>query len=846
MPQTNNFLFESLNKEQIQAVSHINGPLLVVAGAGSGKTKALTHRIANLIQNHDVNPRNILAVTFTNKAAKEMKERVEIILAKELCKDRYIDKTWTTISQSEQNLLKEEIYKEKLKDLWIGTFHSLFSRLLRLDIEKYEDPEGLKWKRTFSIYDEKDSQTLIKEIIKEFNLSEELSRLCNLEIEERRKDEMIMESINFDSKKNEKDKLFKILEITPKRVKFAISNAKNKCLTPKQLEEKAENVDEKIIAEIYKKYRRSLSNNNALDFDDLILLPVFLLKQNKIIRDYWHKRFRHILVDEYQDTNETQYELIKLITTNTQKSDELVDWANRSIFVVGDADQSIYSFRAANFKILMNFRKNFGINLNNEEAPMIKLEKNYRSTSNILNAANKLIENNSDRIEKVLKATRESGDQIKIITCGDEVEEAETVINKIEKLSKLTEKPLWRNFAILYRTRSQSRLFDRELTKKEIPFKVFGLRFYDRKEIKDVIAYLRVLVNSDDDGSLLRILNVPSRGIGPAKIDQLKRAAEEDKLSLLEIIRNKECIKNVFPKIPIGIQKFIDLIEDLNFYLSNSGPSKLIQLLLEKSGYWENLKTSGSSEDAERILNLNELINDAIQYEEESEIGTLEDYLSTAALSTDTTSKEKKDTTNSVTLMTLHNSKGLEFKNVFITGLEQGLFPSHNAMDTLSDLEEERRLCYVGITRAEDRVFLTNSRERLSWGKDPGRFREPRVSSIFLEEIDEEYSREEQPLSSGTSKAKKGLDSPTRIDKRGDPEPTQKSFNRIAKTFIGPKKGEAWNVGDKVLHRNFGIGEITKIMGEGEKVTLIVKFAKIAGNNKVLDPRWAPIQPFGK
>ena len=461
MPQTNNFLFESLNKEQIQAVSHINGPLLVVAGAGSGKTKALTHRIANLIQNHDVNPRNILAVTFTNKAAKEMKERVEIILAKELCKDRYIDKTWTTISQSEQNLLKEEIYKEKLKDLWIGTFHSLFSRLLRLDIEKYEDPEVLTWKRTFSIYDEKDSQTLIKEIIKEFNLSEELSRLCNLEIEERRKDEMIMESINFDSKKNEKDKLFKILEITPKRVKFAISNAKNKCLTPKQLEEKAENVDEKIIAEIYKKYRRSLSNNNALDFDDLILLPVFLLKQNKIIRDYWHKRFKHILVDEYQHTNETQYELIKLITTNTQKSDELVDWANRSIFVVGDADQSIYSFRAANFKILMNFRKNFGINLNNEEAPMIKLEKNYRSTSNILNAANKLIENNSDRIEKVLKATRESGDQIKIITCGDEVEEAETVINKIEKLSKLTERPLWSNFAILYRTRSQSRLFDR-------------------------------------------------------------------------------------------------------------------------------------------------------------------------------------------------------------------------------------------------------------------------------------------------------------------------------------------------------------------------------------------------
>ena len=271
-----------------------------------------------------------------------------------------------------------------------------------------------------------------------------------------------------------------------------------------------------------------------------------------------------------------------------------------------------------------------------------------------------------------------------------------------------------------------------------------------------------------------------------------------------------------------------------------------MQLLLEKSGYWENLKTSEFTEDAERILNLNELINDAIQYEEESEVGTLEDYLSSAALSTDTTSKDKKDTTNSVTLMTLHNSKGLEFKNVFITGLEQGLFPSHNAMDTPSDLEEERRLCYVGITRAKDRVFLTNSRERLTWGKDFGRFREPRVSSIFLEEIDEEYIKEEQPLSSGTAKAKKGLDSPIRSDRENDSQSTQKSFNRIAKTFSGPKKGEVWKIGDKLLHRNFGIGEIQKIMGEGEKVTLIVKFAKIAGNNKVLDPRWAPIQPFGK
>ena len=280
MPQTNNFLFESLNKEQIQAVSHLNGPLLVVAGAGSGKTKALTHRIANLIQNHNVNPRNILAVTFTNKAAKEMKERVEIILAKELCKNRYIDKTWAIISKSEQNVLREEVYKEKLKDLWIGTFHSLFSKLLRLDIEKYKHPEGLKWKKTFSIYDEKDSEKLIKEIINE-----------DVKITEQIKQEF---------------------EIKPRKIKYKISNAKNKCLSSKQLAEKAKNEEEKIIAKIYKKYIESLSKNNALDFDDLILFPVLLLRQNELVRDLWHRKFRHILIDEYQDTNQTQYELIKL------------------------------------------------------------------------------------------------------------------------------------------------------------------------------------------------------------------------------------------------------------------------------------------------------------------------------------------------------------------------------------------------------------------------------------------------------------------------------------------------------------------------------------------------------
>ena len=810
MNKTNNFLFESLNKEQIQAVSHFNGPLLVVAGAGSGKTKALTHRIANLIQYHNVNPRNILAVTFTNKAAKEMRERVELILAKELCKDRFRDKPWSIISKFDQNLLREEIYKEKLKDLWIGTFHSLFSRLLRLDIEKYEDPEGLRWKKTFSIYDEKDSEKLIKEIINE-----------DVKLTDQIKEE---------------------LEIKPRKIKYKISNAKNKCLSSKQLAEKAKNDEEKIIAEIYKKYRASLSRNNALDFDDLILLPVLLLKQSESVRERWHNKFRHILIDEYQDTNQTQYELIKLITTNQKNKDISMDWENRSIFVVGDADQSIYSFRAADFTILMNFRKDFNNNPKILEVPMVKLEQNYRSTSNILNAANDLIKFNSERIDKVLKATREDGEKVKIISCDDAKEEAETVINKIEMLSDLSEKRIWSNFAILYRTRAQSRLFETELTKKKIPFRLFGLRFYDRKEVKDVIAYLRILVNNNDDGSLYRIINIPKRGIGDQTINKIKQGAEERNISAIDLIRDKNLIKSVFPKANKGVDQFVKLMDELSFY-NDFGPSKIIQLILEKSGYWKELKKSSNQEDKERINNLSELINAAIQYEEESEIGTVEDYLSSTALATDTQPKDKKDKANSVSLLTLHNSKGLEFKNVFITGLEEGLFPSSNSSNTSSEIEEERRLCYVGITRAKDRIFLTYARDRTSWGDDYSRYRSP---SMFLDEIPDVYIAKEEPRRSGLARAINGPDRLTRSDRNETLAPSQRSFNAIRKLYSGPSKGKKWSVGDKVHHDKFGIGVIERIEGLGEKITLIVKFANLVGKSKVLDPWLAPIKPFGK
>ena len=796
MQETNNYLFESLNKEQHKAVAHFNGPLLVIAGAGSGKTKALTHRIANLIEYNNINPHNILAVTFTNKAAKEMKERLEIILAKALCLN-WFGQPWSTLNVTDQNQLRKNIHQDKLQDLWIGTFHSLFSRLLRFDIEKYQDPDGLKWNRRFSIYDETDSKTLIKEII--------IQEMC------------------LDTKKYD-----------PKKIKRVISNSKNQCLTPNQIEEKAENHFDQIIADIYRRYRIALSKNNALDFDDLLLLPVFLLKQNESVRDYWHKRFRHILIDEYQDTNRTQYELIKLITTGNINSDQFSNWDNRSIFVVGDADQSIYSFRAADFRILIGFQEDFK-NSSHKENSIVKLEENYRSTSNILNAANTLIENNIERIEKVLRATKGDGDPIKLFSCDDEISESEAITSKIRSLNKINSQPKWSNFAILYRTRAQSRVLEESLVRWRIPYTIFGgLRFYDRREIKDAIAYLKVLVNNADNISLLRIINVPRRGIGKTTIQKLNDISNQLKLPLWEVINDKESLNATIGRSSKGINQFTELMNDLNCYLENSGPAQLLQLILEKSGYLSELLSSSSDESEDRRNNLQELINAATQYEEETENGDTEGFLSSAALTTD--NETKKNLANSVTLMTLHNSKGLEFKNVFISGLEQGLFPSYRSIDSPSLLEEERRLCYVGLTRAQERVFLSHARERRLWGG----MREATIPSIFLSEIPEELIDGEIPQSGGASIRRDWhLERLTRVD-RDNSQIVNKPINAVRKLYSGPSKGKSWQVGDELIHSKFGKGEIIHIFGSGEKVSIAVKFGD--KGSKILDPRLAPIR----
>ncbi|MFN5463972.1 MAG: ATP-dependent helicase, partial [Cyanobacteriota bacterium] len=526
-----------LNDAQRRAVDHASGPLLVVAGAGSGKTRALTHRIAHLIGHHGVDPAALLAVTFTNKASREMKERLEVLLAQALAQ-RQFGQPWATLPLVEQKQLRSRIYREVIKDLWIGTFHALFARLLRFDIDKYNDPEGLRWTRQFTIYDENDAQSLVKEIV--------------------------TQELGLDPKRFE-----------PKKVRWAISNAKNQGWLPDQLEGNAEGQRDRKVAEAYRHYRRALAANNALDFDDLLLLPVQLLGQNADVRSYWHRRFRHVLVDEYQDTNRTQYELLKLLVADGKDPGLISDWQDRSVFVVGDADQSIYSFRAADFKILMGFQADFGDGADDQATrTMVKLEDNYRSTATILQAANALIANNSERIDKVLRPTRGEGEPISLTRCDDEIAEAEAVVHRMRMLNAAHPELAWGDLAVLYRTNAQSRALEEALVRWGIPYLVVGgLRFYDRREIKDILAYLRLLVNPADSVSLLRVLNVPRRGIGKTTIERLSDAANQLGLPLWEVVSDAEAVRSLGGRSAKGLLQFCELIQDLQRRSQDAPPS---------------------------------------------------------------------------------------------------------------------------------------------------------------------------------------------------------------------------------------------------------------------------------
>ncbi|MEN9211541.1 MAG: exodeoxyribonuclease V subunit gamma, partial [Thermostichus sp. DG02_4_bins_136] len=646
-------LLDGLNPAQRQAVQHFCGPLLVVAGAGSGKTRALTHRIAYLVRQYRVDPAEILAVTFTNKAAREMKERIEQLFAEQEAYEQF-GIPLAELESAQVTRLKSSVYQRITRFLWIGTFHSLFSRILRLDIEKYQDPKGRKWTRNFSIFDESDVQSLMKEIVtKQLNLDER----------------------KFD----------------PKSIRYAISNAKNQGWTPVDLERHQPNFRGRTIAQVYEIYQDQLAANNALDFDDLIWIPVQLFRQNDQVLAYWHQNFRHILVDEYQDTNRTQYELIRLLTTNGETRKSQLNWQNRSIFVVGDADQSIYRFRGADFTILMEFQDSFGDGLPDDDTrTMVKLEENYRSTATIIRAANTLIDNNTERIEKVLKPTRSQGEPIFCYQADNEMVEAEFVVNAIKRLKSKDPNVSWGNFAILYRTNAQSRPFEEVLMRWGIPYTVVGgQRFYDRKEIKDVLAYLRVVANPADSLSLLRIINVPRRGIGKSTIDKLTQAATALNVPLWEILSDETSVHTLAGRSAKPVLEFAQLLQHWQQQLSRAKATEILEGLLRDSGYLEDLKAQGTEEAEERAQNVMELYNAARQFEEEQGDPSLEAFLSNVSLASDLDNLQEDS--EKVSLMTLHSSKGLEFPVVFLVGMEQGLFPNFRALEDPAALEEERR-----------------------------------------------------------------------------------------------------------------------------------------------------------
>jgi DNA helicase II / ATP-dependent DNA helicase PcrA len=789
--QSADFL-SGLNPSQRQAVEHYCGPLLVVAGAGSGKTRALTFRIANLVLVHQVEPENILAVTFTNKAAKEMKERIEKLFAERQALAEF-GKPLEALKPYEQTKLKSQVYKTITKHLWIGTFHALCCRILRFDIEKYEHESGLKWDKNFSIFDESDVQGLIKDIV--------------------------INKLNLDDKK-----------FDPKSMRYAVSNAKNQGLSPQELAKEQPDYRGRTVAQVYEAYQKTLAANNALDFDDLILMPVKLFEQNETVRSYWHRRFRHLLVDEYQDTNRTQYDLIRLLATGGVDPQKFADWKSRSVFVVGDADQSIYSFRSADFRILMGFQDDFGDRRSDAETQtMVKLEENYRSTANILEAANALIDHNTERIDKILRATRAEGDPIQLFRADDEIAEAHFVVEQIRRLEADNPNLHWGKFAVLYRTNAQSRALEECLVKWQVPYKVIGgLRFYDRREIKDVLGYLRAIANPADTVSLLRVINTPKRGVGKSTIDALVQASAQLNQSLWDTLSDETSVKTLAGRSSKGVLAFAGMIQKWQNQLDTLPANQVVQGVLEDSGYIQALQMDGTEESQGRIENVQELYNAVLQFEEDSEAKGLPDFLASAALSSDLDNQDEE--AQRVSLMTLHASKGLEFPVVAMVGLEHGLFPSFRSLDDPAGIEEERRLCYVGITRAQQQLMISYARERRLYGH-----REPASPSMFLAEIPRDLLSAMSPGAIPAPMVAKGAAGAKGRSRFTTLDQTVAQERSRSKSVITD-----WAVGDRVQNATHGRGLVTQVLGKGTKIILAIRFND-QRQQKIIDPRLTPL-----
>ena len=718
-----------LNPQQAEAVINTEGPMLIMAGAGSGKTKVLTCRVANLLQN-GVRPYRILAITFTNKAAAEMRERVN------------------------------NMSGPAAKDVWLFTFHAFCARFLRMEIDKLPGYGG-----NFAIYDTADSQNLIKQILKEMNLD---------------------------------DKRFQ-----PSGILSRISNAKNALQDAAAFARQAGDFYEQKVADIYSRYEQKLQLNNALDFDDLLMLSIKLLQENKEVREKYQDRFDYLLVDEYQDTNHAQYLLTKFLAAK-----------HRNICVVGDADQSIYGWRGADIQNILDFEKDY------PDAKVIKLEQNYRSTQIILDAANAVIENNTGRKPKNLWTENKSGADIIYFQAVDERDEARFVIEQLQNLQRTENKKLG-DMAILYRTNTQSRIFEEMLIKSGISYNmVGGLKFYERKEIKDIIAYLRVIFNPADSLSLLRIINVPKRGIGDASLAKIQAYAAANNVSLFEAVSNAAAIDGLSSRFVSKLDDLAGIIFELMNLASEAPVEDLIDRVLRDTGYLEELENERTPQAQSRIDNLHELISVAQEFAASEEENNLENFLAHVALVSDIDDTELGE--DAITLMTLHSSKGLEFPVVFLVGMEEGLFPHARTLMDETEIEEERRLCYVGITRAKEKLFLSSTKMRTIYGNTvtypPSRFlqeiparlvktikRQERFSALEnFKQISEKYSaRPQKPASTFNPH----------------------SFMPQKPAAAAGGTGTRFNTGDRVSHSKWGEGMVVSVKDSPDGQEVKVAFA---------------------
>ena len=743
-------LLEGLNDKQYEAVINTDGPCLVIAGAGSGKTKVLTHKIAYLMQEKDIKPWNILAITFTNKAANEMKERVEALVG------------------------------DDAKDMWIGTFHSICVKILRRFIDR------IGFDHSFVIFDTSDQRTLIKECLKDLKID---------------------------------DKMF-----TDRIVQFEISNAKNDMKEPEEYEAmvKGDYRREKI-ASVYNLYQRRLKENNAIDFDDIINYTIKIFKENDDVLDYYTNKFNYILVDEYQDTNKSQFTLIRLLAK-----------AHGNITVVGDNDQGIYSFRGADISNILNFEKDF------KGTKIIKLEQNYRCTQNILNAANSVIKNNEVKYKKKLWTENEEGALPTFHVSDDEYDEGRYIVEEINHLRR-EENYKYSDFAILYRMNSQSRAIEEILGREAIPYKIVGgLKYFERKEIKDIIAYLRLINNTSDNLALKRIINEPKRGIGKTSLDKIQAISEQTGIPMYQII--KEADQYGLSRVYSNAQGFIEVIEDLISKKDEYTITELIKHTLKETGYTKALEDENSIEAENRIENLEEFLTIAVQFEEEEADNDLSTFLEGITLSSDIDGMDEEE--ESVTLMTLHSAKGLEFPVVFLVGMEEGIFPGYKSIGEPKELEEERRLCYVGITRAKNNLYLTCSRQRTMFGStscNPVSRFVKEIPENMLEganEIDSEPENKFKDSNYEWSYGKSGNNGKVlsyKVDiPSSKPEP---SFAfKSAESFLAKLNNKAqgndtdlskYKEGQRIYHKRFGEGNISKIEPEGDDLKLDIQFDKV-------------------